>query len=132
MSEIKPCPFCGSPAELTNLDKPSYGCYNTTGCAFARAYFSPSFYTRDWNRRPREEALEEALRWRLVSEERPEILASRSVSADVLVAWANRGVLKAFMHDTCKWFSTGNGVEIKTPTWWLPIPPRPAPGGEKP
>jgi hypothetical protein len=57
MSELKPCPFCGSPAEYTSIDQEFVRCSKGLICPTEAAVFS----VEDWNTRPAEDALQKAL-----------------------------------------------------------------------
>ena len=57
MSDLKPCPFCGSPAEYTSIDQEFVRCSKGLQCPTE----SLSFAVEDWNSRPLEDALRNAL-----------------------------------------------------------------------
>lgn len=57
MSKLKPCPFCGSPAEYTSIDQEFVRCSKGLRCPSEGAVYA----VEDWNSRPLEDAQRKAL-----------------------------------------------------------------------
>lgn len=55
--ELKPCPFCGSPAEYTSIDQEFVCCSQGLKCPSEAQVYT----VEDWQTRPLEDALQKAL-----------------------------------------------------------------------
>ena len=56
-NNLNPCPFCGSPAEYTSIDKEFVRCSKGLKCPSEAQVYT----VEDWNNRPLEDALRKAL-----------------------------------------------------------------------
>jgi hypothetical protein len=112
MSELKPCPFCGSKPDYTEHSASLVVCH-TPGCA-VKDYL---FFTEKWNTRPREDT---------ISAEYDDLLNMYEKDTNALRAEnerlhkaldryadaANWGISDECSSSQDKWLSTNDGYEV--------------------